>query len=293
MDKKIKEGFIGQRMIVLPIHVQRDAEKNDIIDQFYLTAIGYYPHAAYHNRSRKRGCNQYIMLYCTNGTGTVTIHDKTYTISPNHYIILPRDTPHHYHSSSEDPWTIYWVHFTGKHAAALYERYAENNVLPVFYPFDQRKADEFESIYNLLEHSFRKREFEIANLKLQHYIASFIYATEINPSIVERDKIDESIIHMKNNLHEPLAVRTLAEQQQLSVTHYTRLFKIKTGTSPNQYLNELKIQKSCQYLYFSELSIKEICVELGFTDPYYFSRLFKKTMGMSPAKYKKKYQMTS
>lgn len=293
MDKKIKEGFVGQKMIVLPIQSQRTEEKNAVIGQFYLTAIGYYPHADYHSRSRKRGCSQYIMLYCTKGMGTVTILDTSYTLLPNHYIILPRDTPHHYHSDRDDPWTIYWIHFTGERASAMYERYTEQQSVPVFCPFDQRKIDEFELVYNMLEHGFRKRELEIANLRLQHYIASFVYASELSPSIAAGDKIDESITYVKNNLDKPLSVQDLAEQQQLSVTHYTRLFKVKTGTTPTQYVNDLKIRKSCQYLYFSELSIKEICVELGFSDPYYFSRLFKKTMGMSPANYKKAYQMTS
>ena len=60
----------------------------------------------------------------------------------------------------------------------------------------------------------------------------------------------------------------------------------------HKYFSNLKIQKSCQYLYFTDLSIKEICREVGFDDPYYFSRMFKKLMGMAPSKYKALYKHT-
>ncbi|MBC7626240.1 MAG: helix-turn-helix transcriptional regulator [Ferruginibacter sp.] len=55
-----------------------------------------------------------------------------------------------------------------------------------------------------------------------------------------------------------------------------------------EYFNHLKIQKACQFLLFTKLRIKEISIELGIEDHYYFSRLFHKVMGVSPVCYRKK-----
>ncbi|MXV52294.1 AraC family transcriptional regulator [Pedobacter sp. HMF7647] len=289
-DKKLKEGFVGQKMIVLPPDIKKGILKNDLIKNFHLTAIGYYPHASYHDRERKAGCSEYILLYCTNGSGSIKIRDAIYTLTPNTFYILPKNSYHHYKSSKEDPWSIYWLHFTGELADSLYQRYIETGNSFMALPYEEKRIEAFDAIFELLENSFDLRNVEIANIKLLDFISSFIYFKEINPTIQDDDLIKKSIVFMKKNLDSRFSVDHFASSQHLSVSHYSRLFRAKTGSSPNQYFSLLKIQKSCQYLYFSDLSIKEICARLGFDDPYYFSRLFKKLMGTSPAKYRSKHK---
>jgi AraC-like DNA-binding protein len=178
----------------------------------------------------------------------------------------------------------------GDSADFLFKRYADTVSDATLIPYNEQRIKNFDEIMQLLEDSFDERELEIINIKLLAFISSFIYQKEINPSIKENDVVSKSINFMKQNLKARLSVEDFADQQHLSLSHYSRLFRAKTGTSPNHYFNQLKIQKSCQYLYFSDLNIKEICSEVGFDDPYYFSRLFKKLMGMSPAKYKNQHK---
>jgi AraC-like DNA-binding protein/quercetin dioxygenase-like cupin family protein len=289
--KKIKEGFVGQRMIVLPPNVKKHVLKNELIKRCYLTAIGFYPRAVNHDRERKLGSPQYILLYCVEGMGYIHMQGIDITLTPNSYFIIPKNVPHRYRSSTENPWSIYWVHFTGESADLLYQRYAEQNRSgKVIIPYEEKRILAFNEIYDLVENSFDVRETEISNIKLLDFISSFIFHKEINPSLQESDVITDSINFMKNNLHQNISLDELADRQHLSISHYCRLFVAKTGRSPHQHFNQLKIWQSCQYLYFSDRSIKEICAELGFDDPYYFSRLFKKLMGISPAKYKNQYK---
>ena len=65
------------------------------------------------------------------------------------------------------------------------------------------------------------------------------------------------------------------------------VFSRRTGYAPVYYFNQLKIQQASTYLDFTDLKITQICPRLGIDDPYYFSRLFRKHMGMSPSDYKK------
>ncbi len=287
---KVKQGFVGQKMIVLPPNIKKSVLKADLIKRFYLTAIGYYPHATFHDRERKFGCGQHILLYCLEGKGNIYLQERNIQLNPNTYYIIPKNTPHHYKSSQEDPWSIYWVHFAGENADLLFNRYIEKKPDMISIPYDEKRIAIFEEIFNLLENSFEIRDLEVINIKLQDYISSFIYYKEINPAFRDEDVISDSIAFMKKNLKNLYSVDELAAQRRLSVSHYSRLFRQKTGSSPNQYFNQLKVQKSCQYLYFSDRNIKEICAELGFDDPYYFSRLFKKLMGISPANYKNQHK---
>ncbi|MDB4901376.1 MAG: helix-turn-helix-domain containing protein AraC type [Mucilaginibacter sp.] len=289
--KKIKEGFVGQRMIVLPPDIKKSVVKNELIKRFYLTAIGYYPKAVNHDRERKMGSAQYILLYCVEGMGYITIQGKEIELKPNTYFIIPKNVAHHYRSSIRNPWSIYWVHFIGEHADLLYQRHYEQKKLECeSIPYEEQRIVSFNEIYELLENSFDIREIEIINIKIMNFISSFIFQKEIDPTLQEKNVITDSINFMKKNLNRSFTLEELAERQHLSVSHYCRLFLAKTGRSPHQYFNQLKIQKSCQYLYFSDRNIKEICAELGFDDPYYFSRLFKKLMGLSPAYYKNQHK---
>jgi AraC-like DNA-binding protein len=85
-----------------------------------------------------------------------------------------------------------------------------------------------------------------------------------------------------------LTLEEIARQVNLSPSHFSFIFKKKTGFSPIEYFNHLKIQKACQYLLFTDLRIKEISSELGIDDQYYFSRLFTKVMGFAPNDYREK-----
>jgi AraC-like DNA-binding protein len=66
----------------------------------------------------------------------------------------------------------------------------------------------------------------------------------------------------------------------------TNLFKHATGLAPIEYFLRTKIYAASQDLYFSKLPVQDIAGAYGIEDPYYFSRLFKKIMGLSPKNYR-------
>lgn len=288
-EKKITEGFVGQRMFVLPPDVRESLNRNALVQNLFLTAIGFYPHASFHDRIRKEGSLEYIFLYCIKGEGEVRINNKNLKISPNTYVIIPPLVAHHYKSSLENPWSIYWMHFSGNSADLLYKRYydgIEPEVKSI--PFEEQRLKDIDNMMNLLEENLTERNLEVVNIILLHFLSSFIY--NFNPiNSLKTDSIRESMDYMRKNLDKILRIQELASQQNLSVSRYSKLFREKTGLSPVKYFIQMKIQKSCQYLYFTDLSIKEICCKVGFDDPYYFSRMFKKLMGIAPSKYKAGY----
>lgn len=93
---------------------------------------------------------------------------------------------------------------------------------------------------------------------------------------------------MLENVNRRIYLEELARESGVSVSHYSRLFVQKTGHSPLEYFVNLKIQRACRLLDNTALTIAEIASEIGFSDQFYFSRIFHKVMNLSPVRYRDK-----
>jgi len=78
----------------------------------------------------------------------------------------------------------------------------------------------------------------------------------------------------------------LAEEVAMSYDNFRRRFKSQLGVSPNQYFLSVKIDRAKELLLFTDTEIKDVAQQVGFSDPYYFSRVFKEKAGISPARFR-------
>jgi AraC-like DNA-binding protein/mannose-6-phosphate isomerase-like protein (cupin superfamily) len=289
---KKKEGFQGQRAIVLPRKIISDlCSTNAITKGLYVTDIGYYPKAKHHYRQRQHGADQHILIYCLEGKGQVQIGKRHYQLSPDDFIIIPASVPHNYSADEKDSWTIYWIHFKGMIANAVVDAMiAQFKGHRGTITYQQKRVQLFDDIYGNLERGYGNDNLNYANMCLWHFLSSFLYDEKFNLSERKESKqdtvIEPSINFMQQHLSEMLRLSDIAESVNVSVPHYSFLFRQKTGFAPMEYFNQLKIQKACQYLLFTDLRIKEIAEQLGIEDPYYFSRMFTRLMGISPKEYR-------
>lgn len=99
--------------------------------------------------------------------------------------------------------------------------------------------------------------------------------------------VDRVISYLQEHLTRSVTVTDLAERLRCSTGHFHRLFKKRTGMTPNAYLNRLRVQKAMQMLRHSRLPIAEVARQTGFPDSAYFDRVFRKMTGASPLAYRR------
>lgn len=285
-----EEGFQGQRSYILSPAILEEVLRHPLCRQLYITDIGYYPRAAFHARQRPQGCEQHILIYCVQGEGWYELNGERYVVKTNQAFILPAQVPHQYGADAEAPWTIYWMHFAGSFGSLflqyLYER---RPGVPLNIPPARERLALFEDIFNHLSMSFDLDNLVYANNCFYHFLVTLKSSVYQQSACADReaaDAVDQAIRYMQAHLNRNLSLQEMAEQTGLSPSHFSALFKKKTNNSPVNFFTYLRMQKASTLLENSHLKIKDIARQVGFQDPYHFTRVFTQFTGHAPRSFR-------
>jgi AraC family transcriptional regulator, arabinose operon regulatory protein len=288
-----RDGFKNERHIKFPVKNFPTYLKNPLVNGTYVSELGYYPKASYHYRERLDGTDENILFFCLEGKGTVKLQEPsgmlTINIGQNDLFCIPKKIPHIYFTDEKSPWTILWIHFdssiTGNLPILQLQKVNVN---------DPHKKGIIE---NCLIDLF---SMESKNLTLSNAIlmASLINHLLIITYLFEETEIAEKKSHiltnciqyMSSNLHSDLMLSDLTNKFNISSSYLNTIFKSETSKSPIEFFIKLKMDEACNLLRITKMKISDIAANLGYSDSYYFSRLFKKNMGVSPQKYRDQFR---
>jgi len=288
--KRIREGFAGQKMWVIPKPILATWSTQPMLQSLYPTDIGWYPSALFHYRDREEGADEHILIFCVDGRGWYEIDGERYSLEPRQALVIPRGVPHIYYADEANPWSIHWVHFMGTQADffVYHLPIGENKII-----VDPEAAPALEQLFKECYESFIGG-FVLYRLiycsQILHHLLGMLFFNNILFSPMQRKNgflnLESTLKFLHGNIHRKLSLDEMAEHAGLSVSHFSFLFKQKTGYSPTNYFINVKLQRACAMLSLEDKTINEIAYEIGYEDPYYFSRIFKKVIGASPQNYR-------
>jgi len=117
------------------------------------------------------------------------------------------------------------------------------------------------------------------------------YARDPDPAVQDIHRIGPVLSWLETRSFQPVTVADLTGRFPLSESSLLRLFHRVTGSSPLEYHARMRIRRGCELLRNSEANVTEIAYRLGFRDSNYFSRQFRKIMGVSPLQYRKNHRV--
>lgn len=102
------------------------------------------------------------------------------------------------------------------------------------------------------------------------------------------ERMQSVVRYIKDHLTEEIGMEELCKIAYMSKSSFYRMFTNELGTTPNQLILQERIERAKVLIQSGILPMKEIAFEVGFSDPNYFSRLFKKMEGLTPVEYRTK-----
>ncbi len=147
--------------------------------------------------------------------------------------------------------------------------------------------DEFEQLLATRNKSYQLNSFILAANIIKKMFALFTVNSNAKPEQFKQDfNLSKVTGFMEENISQKINLQQIADSLKLSKFYFAKKFLQHTGVSPIRYFLELKIKHACKLLDESNISVKDVALKIGYDDPYYFSRLFKKIMGLSPTQYR-------
>jgi len=251
-----------------------------------------------------------MLLRCLAGRGTIKVNGASVELEPGTFVWMPWNRRLEYRAdrmnpmmicgahivpdfhSAGEPIDFFIPHFPGdRFMDSPYRRDCVVEGLEGLVTGTFEKGDGLDLIGDYVSEWFwhRERTEPTARMLAQLLIAELDRA--VNAHSEEPGIIYHARAFVRHHMDEKITLSVMATNAGCSIPTLTRQFNKNCGCSPMQWVLRFKMEQAAGLLRTTSLRVNEIGERVGISDPYYFSRLFRKTMGLSPSEYRKEHAL--
>lgn len=243
---------------------------------------------AWNHRWERSNHGEGVLVYCTAGRGSYRSEGAEWQVAKGDLLYAPPLSHHAYWADAHEPWTILWMHLSGD-ALPDYEKILDlRDRGPVRHIGIQPDViSEFERLIGYPQASGggpgRWLGIQTAALSVLGRIADL--PVNIAEIATEYKVIRKAMRLMMATLDQSYDVCRFAREAGYGTRHFNRMFRHVAGMPPSEWFVLRKIERARSLLCIPNILIKEVAVQLGYDDPLYFSRVFRRMTGTSPQDY--------
>ena len=266
----------------------------DIVDNskpILVTAAGYYRvHTSeVIETDRPNGRGDYQLLYISAGKLHLYVDGEERIITKGNMLLFRPGETQIYNLYSADKPETYWVHFTGSDVDLLLDYYGMPKDENVFFT---GTSPDYQWLFKQMIQELqlcRVNYEDLLNMNLRHIflmINRFLKeGTELDSDAL--DEVERATHYFNENYNLNICIKDYANERHMSECWFNRTFKHVTKVTPMQYIIQLRMTNALNLLEHTNYNIIQVANAVGYDDAYYFSRLFKKNIGVSPTEYRK------
>ena len=232
-----------------------------------------------------QGRDDYFLIYVTDGIFSTEIDGITYNLKKGSVVLFPPKYKYHYWG--KPPSQYLCAHFTGSRAEkiltdlgfSLEPHVLEGEFSPKIKSLFDKMAEQFLTKAPFLQYSLACLLSEILLTIATNRVRNDGYRT-----------LKKSIKYIHENFTERIEVPELAKMEGLSNSRYIALFTEEMEKTPREYILDVRLGRACELLVSTDIPVGHVGTLSGYRDQYFFSKIFKKHLGMSPCDYRKQHR---
>lgn len=216
----------------------------------------------------------YLLHYVLSGQGVYRSKRGQYTVKKGEIFVIHPYEVTYYEADQKDPWHYCWVGFEMNLPGKMY---LEADIIHL---------PQGEHIFRGIKDSDRiesGQEFYICS-KIYELLAQ-LEARKGGEKKSGKDYVDKARNYIMANYMKPIKIEELGDKLGLERSYFSNLFKKHVGKSPQAYLVEFRLVKAAELMIMHQYKPGEAAINVGYTDIFNFSKMFKKKFGMSPTEY--------
>lgn len=240
---------------------------------------------------RSKGSQDWLLTYTLSGSGVFKIGNDIRPCEAGDAVLLPPGTPHLYATQEGTVWEFVWVHvvppphwsgllqLTRSHGGLVYIPVGEETV-------KRRLLDAFHrTIRDSKDLHPYSAELAMTGVEEILLLLNRQQRHTSNPAIDPR--VSDVLHILMHRMSEPHSVAALARSVSLSPSRLAHMFKEQVGESIIDMLSKIRLRQASRLLRFTTLQVNEIARDVGFPDPFYFTKQFKASYRVSPSEYRR------
>ncbi|PWW34696.1 AraC-like DNA-binding protein [Paenibacillus pabuli] len=225
----------------------------------------------------------YALHYIIRGQGTLETGGRVFRLGEGESFIIFPQKEIYYYPDAYDPWEYVWVEFSGADAWRLLELTQLSEVQPVLTKAPETLQPFFHLAWNA---GVSACEMLRADARLRLLLSYYMEYYPKEPQMDTKDYVWLVRKYIEQNYWKPaLTVAEIVKAVNLERSYLFRRFKGATGKSVLEYITSCRIRRACELLKTSGLPIQLVAYSVGYNDPLYFSKVFKKATSLTPSAY--------
>ncbi|MGC4081641.1 MAG: AraC family transcriptional regulator [Vicinamibacterales bacterium] len=263
-----------------------DALQRPITRDLVPTAAGYFPDAGGHHVSREKGADEFIVIVCVAGAGWIRSGQRRQPVRAGEFVVLAPGERHAY-GAADPAWTIYWCHFRGQRAVDYARTIATRDAEPTALGATARAVAGIVGLIQIMQHGYGRIDLVRAATSLAAW-CGLLFQLRTEARIRGSDtgaRVLKAAQWIRDHLAERLTVAEIAHVAGLSPAHFSTLFRERLGYSPLDFHLRARVQRACELFAAAPTSVATVAAAVGFSDPLYFSRVFRRVMREPPSAY--------
>ena len=231
-------------------------------------------------------CPYSKIYYVVGGECKITIADKNYHAVAGDFFLIPAGVKHSFFHTNENYIQKYWFHFDLYPNSTIFKTLGLNYRIHMS---DRSIEQLFAELHEKQKSETLTDKLDVKSLAikiLSSYIAASHKGTKYRFFDPE-EQISVVLAYINSNLEKHISNVELSELCYLHPNHFVRFFKKKTGSTPQKYMMEQRVQRAKRLIEQTDLKFTDIAARVGFCDAPHLSKVFKSFYGLSPQEYRK------